>query len=153
MRVILVLLIILVIGTLISVVALKRDRANTASSVAMLQVDYQASLLNLHNELRSNYRISSLTLDQRLSDFAQRHAERMAELDSLVHSNLATGHLYTFENIARTGSDDPLPVFNKWKNSRGHRANIISREASLIGFGRATKGNRRYWVVVLSSKK
>jgi uncharacterized protein YkwD len=95
-----------------------------------------------------------LSLDKRLSDFAQKHADTMAFSNSLIHSDLSIGRKRAFENIAETGSENPAIVFDAWKRSRGHRSNILAKDAELFGAARAQGSNGRwYWVVILSSKQ
>ena len=40
-------------------------------------------------------------------------------------------------------------VFEGWKNSPGHRENMLDRDAREIGIAVATSGNALYWVMVL----
>ena len=147
MRNVIILLIIFLVGILTAFFSLKR------AEVSAFYADYETQLLDLHNEYRAKYNLPQLTLDQGLSDFARKHADAMAHSNLLFHSRLNTGHFYTFENIAVTGSENPLVVFDAWKKSRDHRASILAKELRLFGAAMAVNGKRRYWVVVLTSKK
>lgn len=109
------------------------------------------ALLKLHNEQRELKGRPGLELDQYLCDYAQNHAQWMADRSNLKHSNISVlmGKYSTAgENIAwnqRTEKD----VVNDWMNSSGHRANILNRSFTKVGFGVAYNSRGEpYWCTV-----
>ena len=105
------------------------------------------SLLKLHNDQRKLEGLPALELDEALCQYAQNHAEWMAQNQSMTHSNVNAllGKFSTAgENIAynqQTEND----VMNDWMNSSGHRANIMSTNFSKVGFGVARNNGQPYW--------
>lgn len=116
--------------------------------------DYSATvqtLLNLHNRERELKGRAGMVLDPYLVQYAQNYAEEMAHRDRLVHSNISVlmGKYSTAgENIAwnqRTEEE----VVRDWMNSSGHRANIMNRNFTKVGFGVAkAKNGSLYWCTV-----
>lgn len=116
--------------------------------------DYSAtvqSLLSLHNREREMKGRASLALDPYLVKYAQDYAEEMARRNRLVHSNISVlmGKYSTAgENIAwnqRTEEE----VVRDWMNSSGHKANIMNRNFTKVGFGVAkAKNGSLYWCTV-----
>jgi len=109
------------------------------------------ALLKLHNEQRELKGRPGLQLDPYLCQYAQNHADWMAKRGNLKHSDISVlmGRYSTAgENIAwnqRTEKD----VVSDWMNSSGHRANILNRSFTKVGFGVAynTRGEP-YWCTV-----
>jgi uncharacterized protein YkwD len=116
--------------------------------------DYPATiqtLLNLHNRERELKGRAGLVIDPYLVEYAQNYAESMAQRDRLVHSNISvlmSKYSTAGENIAwnqRTEEE----VVRDWMNSSGHRANIMNRNFTKVGFGEArTKNGSLYWCTV-----
>lgn len=113
--------------------------------------NYAEQMLALVNQARSEHGASSLTLDSKLCDAANKRAQEIATkfshtrpdgrdcftvLDEFGISCYGCG-----ENIA-AGSSDANSIFNMWMNSSGHRANILNSSYRYIGIGKY--GN--YWV-------
>lgn len=113
--------------------------------------NYAEQMLALVNQSRSEHGASSLTLDSKLCDAANKRAQEIATkfshtrpdgrdcftvLDEFGISCYGCG-----ENIA-AGSSDANSIFNMWMNSSGHRANILNSSYRYIGIGKY--GN--YWV-------
>jgi uncharacterized protein YkwD len=111
-----------------------------------------------------------LTLDRRLTDAAQKHAEDMARRDFIDHQSpdgrglqdrtASTGYPWRAiaENLA-AGLSSPRSTVESWMTSPGHRDNMLSREYQEAGVGYATPapGGKRpryshYWVVVFGAK-
>lgn len=106
------------------------------------------ALLRLHNEQRELKGRQGLTLDPYLCEYAQHHAEWMANHNNLQHSNISKlmGKYYAAgENIAWNQSNEKEVVV-AWMNSTGHRENILSRTFTHVGFGVAfNKNGEPYW--------
>ena len=75
----------------------------------------------------------------------------MARKNNLTHSDISVlmGKYHTAgENIA-WNQEDEEEVTNSWMNSSGHRANILNRSFSKVGFGVApAKDGSLYWCTV-----
>ena len=108
-------------------------------------------LLKLHNKQREYKGRVGLDLDKTLINYAQKHAEWMARKNNLNHSDISVlmGKYHTAgENIA-WNQEDEEEVTNSWMNSSGHRANILNRSFSKVGFGVASaKDGSLYWCTV-----
>lgn len=96
-----------------------------------------------------------MRLDPKLCEYAQRHAERMAERGRLAHSSMsdlsvAAGNGNVGENIA-WGQDSEEEATETWTKSPGHRQNILSKRFKRVGFGmKKDKNGRPYWCAVFS---
>jgi len=106
------------------------------------------SLFKLHNEQRELKGRSGFELDNYLCQYAQNHADWMASHNNLKHSDinaLMGKYSAAGENIAwnqRTEKE----VLESWMNSPGHRANILNRNFTKVGFGVAHNSNDEiYW--------
>lgn len=106
------------------------------------------TLLKLHNEQRELKGRSGFVLDSYLCKYAQNHAEWMAKKNNLKHSDISAlmGQFSTAgENIAWNQRDEQ-EVTTAWMNSSGHRANIMNRNFTKVGFGVAYNSNGEpYW--------
>jgi uncharacterized protein YkwD len=112
-------------------------------------------LLHLHNEQREKKGLSDFVLDPYLCQYAQKHAEWMADKNILKHSNINNlmDRYYTAgENIAWNQKTE-VEVLDSWMHSSGHRANIMNRNFTKIGFGIApTKKGELYWCTCFAGK-
>ena len=109
----------------------------------------QKKLLANHNEQREKRKINSLFLDQKLCDYAQQHAEKMAKEKRMYHSRMQGLPGVSGENVA-FGQKNETSVTTAWMNSPGHRSNILGGY-NKVGFGKATDGNGLiYWCTVFS---
>ena len=112
-------------------------------------------ILNLHNQERTNRSVSALVLDSSLSKSAQAHAEWMAKNNNMQHQSLGKimqGWRTAGENIAM-GQRSDKEVVNSWMNSSGHRANILNRNYTHVGFGVAQSANGSlHWCTVFAGK-
>lgn len=106
------------------------------------------------NRLRAEAGVAALTLNAKLTAAAQGHADDMAAKGYFSHTSQdgrtfvqriqAAGYTnYTMlaENIA-SGQAGWYAAITAWKNSPGHRANMLNGNYKEIGLG--AKG--RYWV-------
>lgn len=118
--------------------------------------EIELELLRLHNQKRESVGLRSLEMNESLCNYAQRHAEFMAESGSLHHSSMSalqkfSGRGSVAENIA-WGQSDPKSVVSDWMWSPGHRRNILGSAYKKVGFGmKEDSKGRNYWCVVFSN--
>lgn len=105
-------------------------------------------LLKLHNDQRELKGRSGFQLDPYLSQYAQKHSDWMASANKLKHSSIgALMNKYSTvgENIAWNQKTE-AEVVDAWMHSSGHRANIMNRNFTKIGFGISYNRNGEpYW--------
>lgn len=115
--------------------------------------NHNTKLLILHNKQRELKGRTGLELHKNLIAYAQNHAEWMAKKNNLKHSDIDVlmGEWHTAgENIA-WNQEDEEEVTTAWMNSSGHRANILNRNFSKVGFGvAAAKDGSLYWCTVFA---
>ena len=82
-----------------------------------------------------------------------KHSEWMAKKNSMTHSrinNLLSNFSTAGENIAYNQKDEEK-VTEAWMNSPGHRANILNKRFTKIGFGMARNSfDKPYWTTVFA---
>jgi uncharacterized protein YkwD len=112
-------------------------------------------LAALHNTAREKaswaWNLPPLQVDEKLTNYAQEHANWMAENRRMVHSSMRKlmqlGFSRAGENIA-WGQETPESVMKSWLWSPGHRRNIMSTGFNKIGCGaRKDSRGRLYWCV------
>lgn len=125
-----------------------------ATSVAADPVPGGAQVLNA---LRAQHGLRPLVQSEKLQRAAERHAQDMAKRGYFSHTGAngsgiaerarAVGFRYCSlaENIAR-GHGSLGAVMSGWNGSRGHRRNMLNRDAQEFGLARAA-GN--IWVMKL----
>lgn len=125
--------------------------------------DWQKLMLQYHNNTRKNNGSQELSINEKLTQAAQQHAQWMRDNNTLTHmqDNLSVGDRvlkqnYRWktvgENIAKVSSinqQNPEFVFKMWLNSSGHKRNIINNSFQEVGFGKS--GN--YFVTVFAAKR
>lgn len=108
-------------------------------------------LADLINQERAQYNLPPLRWDEKLSAVAQDKVDEMNRLNYFNHvspSGLTPGKRldnfkYTWtkmgENLAKTYNDDATAtqVFQLWKNSATHYANIISKDYKIMGLAKS----------------
>jgi uncharacterized protein YkwD len=113
------------------------------------------ALVELHNAARKKaswaWKLPPLEADEKLTTYAQEHANRMVSENVLRHSSMRNimqlGFSAAGENIA-WGQKTTESVLNSWLWSPGHRRNIMSRTYTKLGCGAAKDNkNRLYWCV------
>jgi stress response protein SCP2 len=117
------------------------------------------------NAERARHGLRPLTVDARLAAAAQAHSADMVRRDFFAHENpngeqvwhraVAAGYAYrkVAENIA-AGQRTAEEVVRGWMESPGHRANILDRELTQIGVGRADGGAYDvYWTQVFGTPR
>lgn len=112
--------------------------------------NYSWLLLHSTNETRAHHGVPRLDLAGRMSEYAQRHSERMAREGRLWHTSGPSRYgarCYLWgENIGyTTGSVADLQ--RAFMASASHRSHILNRRFDRIAVG-ATKAGRRLWVTV-----
>lgn len=131
-----------------------------AAQIVPLQVAAPAEtdltrLADLINQERAQYNLPALTVDEKLAAVAQDKVDEMKRLDYFHHvspSGLTPGkRLDNFkyswskmgENLAKTHSSEATAeqVFQLWKNSATHYANMISKDYQIIGLAK----NGQFW--------
>jgi uncharacterized protein YkwD len=107
--------------------------------------DAEEVMLALVNRDRADAKLPPLTLDTALSDVARKHSDEMRATGNVAHVSPTTGSAadrvraggivtaLVLENVARAYGISEAE--QGLMNSPGHRANILSREATHIGIG------------------
>lgn len=104
-------------------------------------------LISLHNSARAAANAQPLVEDPELMAFALAHSQEQARSGSKgpFHSNGRYG-----ENVAWTswkgGSDDD--AHRMWMNSPGHKANLLNKKYTKIGYASAIGKNGTYYTAV-----
>lgn len=115
------------------------------------QVD-RGALMHLHNEARAESGADELQIDLELDEYAQTHAEWMAQRESLKHSSLQGDYPMMGENIAAGQTSEPQ-VVGDWMNSSGHRRNILNKRFEYVGFGYAeSRRGTPYWCTIFGGR-
>jgi len=114
----------------------------------------QKKLLEEHNKQRKLNGLKSLFIDKKLCEYAQAHAEKMANKNSLYHSQISRLQNeetnVVGENVA-WGQESPESVVNSWMWSPMHRWNILGSSYKKVGFGVSKdKNGRIYWCTVFT---
>ena len=110
-------------------------------------------LLYLHNVERQKQNLRPFELDNKLNEYAQKHSEWMGKKNSMTHSKISvllSDYKTVGENIAWNQQTEQ-EVTEDWMKSPGHRANILNKKFSKIGFGMAGNSrNQPYWTTVFA---
>ena len=115
------------------------------------------------NRDRAAHQLPALTWDERAANIARAHSVDMQEHDFVAHVSPRTGNAgdrakaaglaspMLLENVARAYS--PSEVQTGFMNSPGHRANVLSKDATHVGvgvvLGREVNGKRELYVTQL----
>ncbi len=111
------------------------------------------------NTFRKSHGLPGLSYNLKLQNAARSHAEDMVKKRFFSHTGSngsdvgqrvrKAGYDWCFvaENIAR-GQSGLRPVMKAWAQSRGHRANMLSRKAKEFALYEAAD---RTWVMVLAA--
>jgi uncharacterized protein YkwD len=125
----------------------------------------EQEFLALINQYRASKGVGALSMSQTLGAAAQHHALDMATTNTLSHTlsdgtdwlqniiNHGYPYGYRSENIA-WGYGSPQSVFDAWKASSGHNANMLNSGFGAIGISRvyeATAPYKYYWVTTFGS--
>lgn len=128
------------------------------------EVSTEQEILKLVNAERSKQGLSPLTLDWELSRVAKFKSEDMRDNNYFSHTSPTYGSPFNMmksfgityksagENIA-AGQQSSAEVMQSWMNSSGHKANILSKNYTRLGVGKATGGSYgTYWTQMFISK-
>ncbi|NJN89684.1 MAG: hypothetical protein HC878_04450 [Leptolyngbyaceae cyanobacterium SL_5_14] len=108
--------------------------------------DFIQQVLKLTNGFRAENNLESLIFNQELASAAQSHSKNMASQDFFSHTGkdgsspgdrtqkAGYDSAAISENIA-AGQTTPESVIESWKNSSGHRANLLNPNSTEIGIG------------------
>lgn len=117
-------------------------------------VDAEAAV-RLISQYRADRGLKPLKLDPTLMKLAAEHAQRMASMDRMSHSlpgeggfaqRIAAGGFrasMAAENVA-AGQKTLSQVFEAWRKSPGHNANMLLTNVSLMGIAVAVQPGGRY---------
>jgi hypothetical protein len=132
------------------------------AQIVLPELSALQQLADLINQERAQYQLPALTVDDQLSTVAQDKVDEMKRLDYFHHVS-PTGttpgkRLDSFkyswskmgENLAKTHSLDATAqqVFQLWKNSATHYANMISKDYQMLGLAK----NGQFWAQELVRK-
>jgi hypothetical protein len=116
-----------------------------AATIAILLLLSVQSFLGLLNSVRSN----PLVLDSTLNSYAQRHAQEMASVGGIFHSDLSQldyPYAKAAEIVGRGGTEES--VFQAFLDSPAHRAAIETESFTHAGIGIAEAEGVIYVAVV-----
>ena len=115
-----------------------------------------AQVVDLVNAERASHGLAPLAFNDRLTTSAQGYAEAMAKGNFFAHtapdgSTMVeraeaagySGWVFLAENLG-AGQHSPQGVVAAWMKSPGHRANILSPDASEVGVGHSFESGTRY---------
>ncbi len=133
-----------------------KSETDEPKAVPLHQHPTLVRMLEENNRLRASVGLSPQTISPELTAAAQDHAWYMARTRSFSHhsnggpSGRAARHAYrgpVAENIAM-GHSTVSSVFQGWRASGGHWANITRRN-NLAGFGYGiSPSGEKYWVAM-----
>lgn len=128
----------------------------SSPSLAWSAESEECKFLTIINDYRSKNGLGKLTISLTLADAAEFHSKDMAVNGYFSHT-LSDGSTWAqniknfgypqdtarAENIA-AGRGAAADVFQQWKNSPGHNANMLSPKFNAIGIGRYTLTGSQY---------
>ncbi|RRD50947.1 CAP domain-containing protein [Arachnia propionica] len=110
------------------------------------------TILDKVNELRSSQGLSPVTRYQELDAVAVDWSQQMAARATLEHrpnfsSHYPAGFTYAAENVAMHGGSGDMgtKMFELWRDSPGHYANMVNPEINSIGIGLAFDSVNNAW--------
>jgi uncharacterized protein YkwD len=131
------------------------------SKGALLDPAAAASMLSGY---RRNHGLPPVSIDPELSSLAQQQAQAMAARNRLSHET--AGNFTTrlrnagyhasaaAENIS-AGYHTLAEAFSGWRDSRGHRANMLLKGANRMGIAAARAPNSKYkvfWALIIAQR-
>lgn len=117
-----------------------------------------AEAARIISQYRAQHGLGPVSADNQLNQAALHQARAVAEAGKLSHGAFAARMDayriagYSAENLS-AGSDSVGGAITRWKNSSGHKANLLMPEAKRIGLARADSpglGYGHYWALVLA---
>lgn len=147
------------------------DNAAVAPSPAMRASVEEKNVLVQTNAFRREHGLNQLRPESRLMEIARRHAANMARKDRFGDTD-KNGHVmdgldpgdrvqvggYSFSQVAENvgwqlrKSDPVASMVEGWKNSPGHRKNLLIPEMSDTGVGVAKGRSGRWYLVQVLGK-
>jgi uncharacterized protein YkwD len=124
----------------------------------------RAELLALTNSERAAAGLPALTPEARLDAAAQAQACRIAESGQLTHRGSwfaglgrrlrreGYGYAMAVENIG-SGQRTAAEIMAGWRESPGHRVNLLAPDAREAGFGVARGEDGLYWAMVAAAER
>jgi uncharacterized protein YkwD len=109
---------------------------------AALAGRFEDELLVLINRCRSSKKLKALVNTPLYSDLARGHSRDMQEQNSLGHDGFndrfrrAAGARSCVENVG-WNHETPQSLFNGWKDSPGHRENMLNRKIHGAGISKS----------------
>jgi uncharacterized YkwD family protein/spore coat assembly protein SafA len=115
---------------------------------------YEAEVIRLVNDIRTQNGLKALTTNWELSRVARYKSQDMLDKKYFSHTSPTYGSPFDMikafgltyraagENIAY-GYSTPTKVVDGWMNSPGHKANILNKNYTQIGVGYVANGH--YW--------
>ena len=147
------------LAAVISFFSLAAHAEATSQRPAVLPADvnskgaeYARTILNRVNELRTGLGLKPVTRIAELDAVAQDWSEQMASRNSMEHRPNFTDHYPQgwkggSENVAwrSDGGDVGALLFEQWRNSPGHYANMVAPDANALGIGLAYNSSTKSW--------
>jgi uncharacterized protein YkwD len=131
-----------------------------ASARGQLDTRVAASMISGY---RRNHGLGPVTLDRELMRLAQAHAQAMAVRNELGHNvgssfaervrNSSVRARAVVENVA-AGYHTLAEAFSGWRDSPGHRANMLDPEVTRMGIAAVYAPGSKYkvfWALILAS--
>ena len=132
----------------------------TEASAAQSKASSASVALALLNNYRVSQGLGKVQLDPALNAMAQRQSNAMLAAKTMSHdiaggfsSRIAQSGIsapYAAENVAY-GYESADGVFEGWRQSSGHNANMLLAQATRVGVAVARDGGGVYWTMVLAS--
>lgn len=126
------------------------------ASAASVSGSYESTVIKKTNKERVKKRMKSLKPQSCVDRYAEKQARNMAKKKKLYHQNMRTvlkkcKLRRVGENVA-AGYPNATGVVNAWMRSRGHRANILTKQYRIIGVGAVKRGRIWYVAQVFGTK-
>lgn len=144
--------------------------ASVPQMAALTDGRWRLDMLGRLNVIRSDHKLGTLRMDDRLNKAAQLHSDDMADRDFFDHQNPegarmtdradAFGYEWRLlmENIA-AGQTSPAAAVNGWMHSTGHRAAILNAKGRDAGMGHSFRQDdggavtmRHYWTLLIGTE-
>ena len=130
------------------------------ASAAQSKASSAAVALALLNNYRASQGLGRVQLDPALNAMAQRQSNAMLAAKTMSHdiaggfssriSQSGISAPYAAENIGY-GYDSAGSIFEGWRQSSGHNANMLLAQATRVGVAVARDSGGVYWTMVLAS--
>lgn len=113
------------------------ERTVTVDGVAL--TPKEAKVIELTNNHRAANGVGRVRVDQQLVDQSREWSDQQFREKKMYH-----GDYNVFENVAKTYDQSAQSVFELWRNSPGHNANMLNPDVSRIGFATSKVGSDNY---------